>query len=98
MIPNVPSVFRSCEENGDINNGRIKRPTYTNNKHLTKMSCYIGEFHKLYHQPMSKKYAYHRMLLCLQGKHECKNLRNESFLEEMNAVMTERDYAEVLKA
>ena len=47
---------------------------------------------------MLNNYAYHRMLLCLIGKQECKNIRNEDFLEDMNDVMTERDYAEALKA
>ena len=47
---------------------------------------------------MLKNYAYYRMSLCLQGKHECKKLRNEDFLEDNIAVMTEHDYAEALKA
>ena len=34
----------------------------------------------------------------LLGKHECKNLINKAFLEDMNAVMTERHYAEALNA
>ena len=44
------------------------------------------------------KYAYNRMLLCLLGKHEYKNIIREDFLAEKNDVMTERDYAEALKA
>ena len=45
IVPNIPIVWRSCEENDDINNGLIKRTTYGNNKHLTNMSCYIIDFH-----------------------------------------------------
>ena len=37
------------------------------------------------------------MLLCLLGKHECKNIRKD-FLEGNSSVMTERDYAKSLKA
>ena len=47
---------------------------------------------------MLKRYAYHRMLLCLISKHESKNIRKEVFLVDMNAVMRERDYAEALKS
>ena len=38
------------------------------------------------------------MLLCLPGKHEYTHTRNEAFLEDNNAVMIERDYAEALMA
>ena len=62
------------------------------------MSCSIGELHKLHYQPMLKKYAYHRMFLCLLGKLEWKYLRREYFLAENNDVITERDYSEALKA
>ena len=62
------------------------------------MLCYIGEFHKVHYQPILKKYAYHRILLCLLGKHECKNIRIEVFLADNNSMMTERDYAESFKA
>ena len=48
IIPKGPSVFRSCGENYDINNGLIMRPTYGNNKHLNKISCSVGEFYKFY--------------------------------------------------
>ena len=34
----------------------------------------------------------------LLGKNECKYLRREDFLADNNAVMTERDYTEALKA
>ena len=61
------------------------------------MSCSIGEFHKVSYQSILKKYAYHRMLLCLLVKHECKNLINEAVLVDMNAAMTECDYNEALK-
>ena len=98
IIPNGPSVCISCETNNDINNGLINSPKYGNKKYLTKMSFYIGRFNKVHYQPMLKKYAYHRMLLCLLGKYECTNLINEDFLEDMNAVMTEYDYAEAMKA
>ena len=74
-----PSVCISCEENYDINNILIKRTTYGNKKHLTKISCSIGEFHKVHYQKMLKNYEYHRMLLCLLGKHECIVFRNEYF-------------------
>ena len=49
-------------------NGLIKRPTYGKKKPPTKISCAIGEFHMTYYQTMFKKYAYHRILLCLPGK------------------------------
>ena len=57
----------------------------------------MGEFHQVHYQPMLYNYEYHRVLLCLLGKHECKKLRNEYFLSDNNAVMTEHDYAEALK-
>ena len=84
--------------NYDINNVPIKRPTYGRNKHLTKVSCSIGEFHMAHYQPMLKKYAYHRILLCLLGKHGWNNLRREYFLDDNNTVMIEHGYAELLKA
>ena len=62
------------------------------------MSFSIGVFHKVHYKEMLKKYAYHRILLCLLGKHEWKSIINEAFLEENNAVITERDYDESLKA
>ena len=62
------------------------------------MSCSIGEFHTLHYKPMLKKYAYHRMLLCVIRQEWIQKLRIEDFLSENNAVMTERDYAEALKA
>ena len=98
IITNGSSVCRSCEENYYINNGLIKRPTYGKKEQLTKISCSVGKFHRLHYHPMLKKYAYHRMLLCLLGKRECKNLRNGYFLAVMNSGMTKRDYAEELKA
>ena len=61
------------------------------------MPCSIGEFHKVYYQPILMKYAYHRMLLCLIGKHGCKNLRDKVVLADMNAMMTQRNYTESLK-
>ena len=54
----------------DINNGIIKSSKYLNKKHFTKTSFSIGEFNKILYQPMSNKYAYNRILLCLLGKHE----------------------------
>ena len=47
---------------------------------------------------MLDKYAYHRMLLCLLEKHERKELIRGSFFDDNNAVVTELDYAELLKA
>ena len=47
---------------------------------------------------MLKKYAYHRMLMCLISKNEYKELRKNIFLADINYVMKERDCAEVLKA
>ena len=47
---------------------------------------------------MLNQYVYHSMLLCLLGRHECKNILNEAFLSDINTVMTERDYAKALKA
>ena len=35
-----------------IYNGLIKRPEYGKKKPLTKMSCYIGEFHRVSYQKM----------------------------------------------
>ena len=46
---------------------------------------------------MLKEYVYHRTLLCAIGKHGCKNIRREYFLEESIDVMIERDYDESLK-
>ena len=46
---------------------------------------------------MLRKYEYHRMLLCLLGKHECKKLVREGFFVNNNDVMKERDYVEALK-
>ena len=57
-----------------------------------------GEFHKVHYQPMLKKFAYNKMLLCLLGKNECKYFRREAFLDDNNAVMKERDYSEALKS
>ena len=61
------------------------------------MSCYIGEFYKVHYQPMLKKYAYHRILLCLLGKKE-QIFKKRSFLNDNNNVMTERGYEEALEA
>ena len=69
-IPNVPIVCILCEENYDIKNSPIKRPTYGKKKNLSKMSFYIGEFHKVHDQPMLNKYAYRSILLCLLGNRE----------------------------
>ena len=52
------------------------------------MSCSIGEFHKVNHQPMLKKYPYHMMLLYLLYKHKWKFKKGEAFLAENNNVMT----------
>ena len=70
IIPNKPSVYILCEVNDDTKNGLMKRPTYGKKKRHTKISCSIGKFHKVNYQPMLKNYKYHRMLLCLLGKHE----------------------------
>ena len=72
---NGSTLCKVCEENYDINNDLIKRPEYGKKKHLTKISCYIVEFHMVHYQSMLKKYAYHRVLIFLPGKHECKKLR-----------------------
>ena len=55
-------------------------------------------FIKIHYKSILNKYAYHRVLLCLLGKYDCKNYRNETFLEDMNVLMTELDYSEALKA
>ena len=34
-----------CEENDDIENDLIKRPTNIKKRHFTKMSCSIGKCH-----------------------------------------------------
>ena len=65
--------------NDEIKNGLIKSLTNRNKKQLPKMSCSIGESHNLHYQPMLKKYAYHRMLLCLLGRNKSNNLRREAF-------------------
>ena len=65
---------------------------------FTKMSCSIGEFNMIHYQPMLKKYAYYRMLMCLLVRHECKQSIIQAFFSEINAIMTERDYSEELKS
>ena len=87
MIPNKRFVCRPFEANYDINNGIIKRPTYEKSKNITKMSWYIGEFHKVNYQPMLKKYAYHLMLFCFLDKNDGKNIRNKYCLADKNTVM-----------
>ena len=62
------------------------------------MACSIGEIHKLHHQPRLKKYAYHKILLCLLGKYECKNLRRQYLLAENNSVTKESNYAKASNA
>ena len=47
-----------------------------------KISCSIGEFQKVYYKSMLNKYSYHRMLLCLLGKHKCKNLEENIFFRQ----------------
>ena len=75
IITNGPTLFKVSKENDDINNNLIKRPTYGNKLHLTKISYCIGEFHMVNHQPMLKKCEYHMMLMYLFRKHECNKLR-----------------------
>ena len=48
------------------------------------------------YQPMLKKYAYHCILMCLPGKHECNKLRR-FFFPDINYSITESDYSEELK-
>ena len=55
---------------------------------LQKISCSIGDFHKVHYQPMLKKYQNHRMLLSLLGKHDFKNIRREYCLADNISVMT----------
>ena len=57
IISNVPSVCRVWKGNDDIKYGLTKSPAHGKKKHITKMSCYIGEFHKLHDQPMLYNYA-----------------------------------------
>ena len=47
---------------------------------------------------MLNKYTHQRILLCLLVKNQCKNLRRWAVLDDNNAVMTEHDHAEALKA
>ena len=47
---------------------------------------------------MLKKYSYNRMLLCLLGGNECKNIGREAFLDDNNVVMIEYYCSEALKA
>ena len=77
IIPNGPTLCKIFEQNDDYNIGLIKNPTYRKKKKLTKISCYIGKFHKAHHQPILKNYEHHRMLLCLPDKNECKYSRRE---------------------
>ena len=44
-----PIVCRICEENDDVKNGIIKRPTHKNNIQVTKISCSIGNFHSVHY-------------------------------------------------
>ena len=83
IIPNELTLCKLCDKNYDINNGPIKSKKYRKNKHLTKMSFSIGEFHKAYYQPMLKKYAYHMMLLFLLVNYESKELRREYYLTKI---------------
>ena len=62
------------------------------------MSFYIGEFYTIHYNPMLKKYEYHKMVMFLIVKHEYKELRRKYLFDENNTVITERDYAESLKA
>ena len=94
IITNGPSVCRSREENYDINNGLIKRPIYCKKKHLTKISCSIGKFHNVHYQQMLKNYSYHRILLCLIDKNECKILEMPHFLNMIN--LNVNVYAQIL--
>ena len=71
-IPNRPSLWKLCEEDYYINNVIINRPSYGKNKHLTKMSYSIGNFHIVHYQTMLKKYEYHRMLMCFLGGNKWK--------------------------
>ena len=43
ITPNVPTLYKLCEENDDKNNGITKRPTYVKKKHLKK--SLINFFH-----------------------------------------------------
>ena len=60
------------------------------------MSCSIGEFNKIKHKPILKKYAYYRMLSCLLCKNECKNMINKAFCH-IGCSDEKRYYAETLK-
>ena len=77
IIPNGPTLYKLSEENGDIRNGLIKSPTNGKNKNVTKMSCSIGEFDMVYYRIILNKHSYHKMILCLLGKHDCKKLGKE---------------------
>ena len=55
---------------------------------ILKFHIILMNFIKVHYQPMLNKYAYHSILLRLLGKYECKNIRNEDFLEDNNAVMS----------
>ena len=79
MIPNGPSLCKLCEDDYDINNGIVKRPTYRNKKFPLKMSCYIGEFNMVNYYSVLNKYACCRVLICLLVKHECKDFIRQYF-------------------
>ena len=65
---------------------------------LLKCHVLLVSFKKVHYEPMLKKYEYHKMVLCLLGNHECKNVVREDVLEYNADIMTERDYAEALNA
>ena len=56
------------------------------------MSCYIGEFHMVHYKKVLNNFAYHRIILCLVGKHECKHLIRQYVFADNNSVMSESDY------
>ena len=66
-------------------------------KNITEILCSIGEFHMVHYQPILEKYAYHRMLIRLIEKHECKELQIKVFISDIIDVTIERDFYEALK-
>ena len=62
---------------------------------FTKMSCSIGEFHKVHYQPMLK--IMHIIgYYCFYREKMSENLIRKDFLADNIAVMTERDYGEAM--
>ena len=90
IIPNVKTLFTPCEANYDIKNSLIKRPTYVKNKNLTKMSCYICEFHKVHYQQIIEKFPMLRRIILEVGNYEFSFSQLSGVLENLVASKRKR--------